>query len=62
MKKLKDCPCCANKSEIKSSSPDYFSQGDHTKKTYYIKCTVCPLKTGTYQDAAKVILAWNTRI
>lgn len=58
---LKLCPCCNAPAKLRTTSPDYFSAGDHTKVYGVIRCTRCPLKTGRYQDIAKLVLAWNTR-
>ena len=59
---LLPCPCCGSAAKLNKRSSDYFSNQDHTKIYYTIKCTRCPLKTGTFQDKNKLILGWNTRV
>lgn len=64
--KLKPCPFCGRKAEIKFLHYSYDADGEHFK--YYVccsasnirKCAVRPC-TALYKDKKKAIKTWNRR-
>ncbi len=59
IEKLKNCPCCGGKAEIKTGK---HSTGDGFVRLNCISCIICGLNTGYHsvrKGSAKVI--WNAR-
>ena len=52
---IKDCPCCAGKSEIIGCGRGLLH------RTYMIWCLTCRVQTRWYTDIKECIETWNTR-
>lgn len=62
MEKLKPCPFCGGKSEIK----ERFRRGTANRKMFWVECNACLVSqyhgdTGGYATKAKAVKAWNRR-
>lgn len=76
MSKLKPCPFCGHKAELRHStadetqfvpvfSVDTFGSLGYTKKNskiqYMVSCNKCKCKVGSYSTQKSAIKAWNRR-
>lgn len=59
MCKLKDCPFCGNKAELRDDSEDISMDG---KMPFWVNCTHCQASVSSFYDAESAIEEWNNRV
>jgi len=59
MSKLKSCPFCGNKAELRSDSDEITMDG---KLPFWVCCTHCMGSAGSHYEESQAIESWNDRI